>query len=73
MRMEKFVPYEKLSKKKKKEQNDKKRVVWGLTPRPLANLKIRKRMTEIRKRNIHYRRCENGNQTSGCRWSGITH
>ena len=32
MRMEKFVPYEKLSKKKKKEQNDKKRVVWGLTP-----------------------------------------
>ena len=32
MRMEKFVPYEKISKKKKKEQNDKKRVVWGLTP-----------------------------------------
>lgn len=32
MRMEKFVPYEKLSKKKKKEQNDKKRVVWGLNP-----------------------------------------
>lgn len=32
MRMEKFVPYEKLSKKKKKEQNDKKRVVWGFNP-----------------------------------------
>ena len=32
MRMEKFVPYEKLSKKKKKEQNDKKRVVWCLNP-----------------------------------------
>ena len=32
MRMEKFVPYEKLSKKKKKEQNDKKRVMWSLNP-----------------------------------------
>lgn len=29
---EKFVPYEKMSKKAKKEFNKKKRVVWGMSP-----------------------------------------
>ena len=30
--MEKFVPYEKLSKKKKKELNAKRRQTWGINP-----------------------------------------
>ena len=30
--MEKFVPYEKLSKKKKKELNAKKRRTWAISP-----------------------------------------
>lgn len=41
--MEKFIPYEKMSKKKKKEINQKKRSTWnGLNPitRKSKNLKI---------------------------------
>ena len=30
--MEKFVPYEKLSKKKKREQDLKRRQTWGISP-----------------------------------------
>ena len=49
--MDKFVPYEKLSKKKKKEQNDKKRVMWNLNP-VTRKSKIQRHTTEMPKRDI---------------------
>ena len=30
--MDKFIPYEKLSKKKQREQDKKRRVTWGFSP-----------------------------------------
>ena len=30
--MDRFIPYEKLSKKKQREQNKKRRVTWGFSP-----------------------------------------
>lgn len=67
--MEKFIPYEKLSKKKKREQNNKKRGNWGaLIPitRKIENAKAYKRRKarqwscddSLTCRFIWYRACE---------------
>ena len=43
--MEKFIPYEKLSKKKKREQDSRQRTIWTISPvtRMLENPKAYKR------------------------------
>lgn len=48
--MEKFIPYEKLSKKKRKELDVKKRSVWGINPvtRKPANPKAYNRRKALR-------------------------
>lgn len=47
-RMENFVPYEKMSKKRKKELNEQKRLVWRISPvsRAVESKKVYNRRKE---------------------------